>query len=302
MPLLYNRCGYLFRWVGAFHARGADYFILHSDTRLLTHFTLPHFVWPCLLWPSSVVGNIPLLVHYLPASMGIDVIPSALCTCSFQSLQPNHFTCGLHPSSLDAPVDVHGISHNFLFFHPREALLVGCQVTTLPIFSCGIFSSSPPLEVVLHGWGWYTCPVYDGCPYTRECQSLTWWEEVSFSGGLMTIQVSSSLHKRGHQLQFYAPPPKSLLPTYPWSSSFPSRYPPSLVPGHQVSSSLCLFFCHITISVGMLPWLIGPALPAECSSIYPSQKLNTCPNSWQRPLSWGPHCCQQWGRWSRPGA
>ena len=21
-------------------------------------------------------------------------------------------------------------------------------------------------------WGWYTCPMYDGCPYTRECQSL----------------------------------------------------------------------------------------------------------------------------------
>ena len=34
-------------------------------------------VWPCPLWPSSVIGCIPLGVHYLPASMGIDVIPSA---------------------------------------------------------------------------------------------------------------------------------------------------------------------------------------------------------------------------------
>ena len=33
------------------------------------------FGWPCLPWPSSVSGNIPLLVHYLPVSMGIDVIP-----------------------------------------------------------------------------------------------------------------------------------------------------------------------------------------------------------------------------------
>ena len=40
-------------------------------------------------------------------------------------------------------------------------------------------------------------------------------EEVSFRGGLMTIYVGLSLCKRGHQLQFDAPPPKSLLPTYP---------------------------------------------------------------------------------------
>ena len=26
----------------------------------------------------------------------------------------------------------------FLFFHPREALLVGCQVPTLPLSSCGV--------------------------------------------------------------------------------------------------------------------------------------------------------------------
>ena len=58
-------------------------------------------------------------------------------------------------------------------------------------------------------------------------------EEVSFSGGLMTFCVGLSLHKRGHQLWFDAPPPKSLLPTYSWSSSFPSRHLPSLV---QVTS------------------------------------------------------------------
>ena len=68
-------------------------------------------------------------------------------------LQPNHFTCGLHPSSVDALVDAHNSSHNFPFFHPREAFLVGRQVTTLPLFSCGVLSSSPPEEVVLHGVG-----------------------------------------------------------------------------------------------------------------------------------------------------
>ena len=137
------------------------------------------------------------------------------------------------------------------------------------------------------GWGWYTSPMYDGCPYTREHQPLTWWEEASFSGGLMTVHVGSSLHRRIHQPRFVIPPPKSLLPTYPWSSSFPSRHPPSLVPGHQVSNSLCLFFCCSTISVDMLLQWIGPAPPTGHSSIYLSQKLCTHPHSWQRPLSWG---------------
>ena len=152
------------------------------------------------------------------------------------------------------------------------------------------------------GWGWYTCPIYDSCLYTRECQSLMWWEEVSFGGGLKTFHVGLSLCKRQCQLQFDAPPPKSLLPTYPWSSSFPSRHLPSLVPGHQASSSLCLLFCHITVSVCMLLLLIGLVPPIGQSSIYDLQKLHTCPHAWQRPLSWGPHCCQQWGRQSQPEA
>ena len=55
--------------------------------------------------------------------------------------------------------------------------------------------------------------------------------------------------------------PGLFFPPIPWSSSFPSRHLPSLVPGHQVSNSLCLFFCHSTVSVGMLLQWIGPALP-----------------------------------------
>ena len=182
MSLLYNWCGYLFRWVWAFCIREADYFILHSDTGVTYLFHPPHFIWPCLLWPSSVSGHIPLWVHYPPASMGIDVIPYALHTCSFWSLQPNHFTCGLHPSSVDAPVDVHDRSHNFLFFHPREALLVGCQVTTLPLFSCGILFSSLLTEVVLHGVGLvhlshaWQLPIHKGMPTSDMTRrSRFWW-------------------------------------------------------------------------------------------------------------------------------
>ena len=65
------------------------------------------------------------------------------------------------------------------------------------------------------GWGWYTCPVYDSWPYTREHQPLTQQEEASFGGGLITIHVGLSLCRRVHQLRFVVPSPKSLLPTYP---------------------------------------------------------------------------------------
>ena len=120
------------------HQRGRQTLLFFLTWGSLTHFTPPFFVWPCLPWPSSVIGHIPLGVHYLPASMGIDVIPSTLHMHSFWGLQPHHITCGLHLSSVDALVDVHSRSHNFPFFHPREALLVGHQVTALPLSSCGI--------------------------------------------------------------------------------------------------------------------------------------------------------------------
>ena len=49
------------------------------------------------------------------------------------------------------------------------------------------------------GWDWYTCPMYDSCPYTREQQPLMRREEAGFGGGLMTVHVGSSLHRRAHQ-------------------------------------------------------------------------------------------------------
>ena len=158
MSPLYRQWGSLFMWVGAFCIRKADYFVLPSNMGVTYPFHSPHFVWSCLPWPNSVIGCIPLGVHYPPASTGIDVIPSALCMCSFWSLQPNHVTCGLHPSLVDAPADIHGRNPNFPFFHSREALLVGCWVTTLPLSSCGVLSFSPPMEVVF-AWGGAGIPV-----------------------------------------------------------------------------------------------------------------------------------------------
>ena len=98
-------------------------------------------------WSHSSQGSLSTSIN------GCRHCSLCLCMCSFQSLQPNHVTCGLHPSSVDAPVDIHGRSCNLPFFHPREALLVGHWVTTLPLSSCGILIFSPPTEVVLHGVG-----------------------------------------------------------------------------------------------------------------------------------------------------
>ena len=70
-------------------------------------------------------GHIGLKVHYLMASMGSDIITSAKYMYFPWCQQPYHITCGLHPSSVEAPVDVHGRSHNFPLIHPREVLLAG---------------------------------------------------------------------------------------------------------------------------------------------------------------------------------
>ena len=147
--------------------------------------------------------------------MGIDVTPSTRHTCSFLCLLPHHITQGLHPSLVDAPADDHSKSHNFLLIHPREVSLVGHWVTTLPLFSCGVISVLPLVEVGLHVVGLVIFPMHDGCLYTRECQPLIQQEEVGFGGGCMTFHAGLSLHKRGHLLQSDSPPPMSLLPTYP---------------------------------------------------------------------------------------
>ena len=117
---------------------------------LLTHFTPPHFIYLALpAVTSSVSGSIPLLVHYPPASMVIDIIPLPHTHVPSEVCSQITLPVVFHPSSVDTPVDVHNPSHNFLFFHPREALLAGHWVTALPSFSCGILSPSPPEEVVL---------------------------------------------------------------------------------------------------------------------------------------------------------
>ena len=222
-PPHYRWQGSLFLWVGAFHIREVDRCCHPYLTwGVLTYFTPPLcFVWPCLPWPSSMSGCIHCGVHYLPARMGIDVIPSTLHMCSFWGLQPHHITWGLHPSLVDAPVDIHGRSHNFPFFHPRKSFtgrsLGDCL--TIVLLQCPLPFTSYRGSIA---WGGAGTPV--PCmmaAHTQGNANLWCKEEVSFGGGLMTFCVGLSLSRRGCLSWSDAWPPKSPLPTYPWSSSFP---------------------------------------------------------------------------------
>ena len=112
-----------------------DQLVFHSDMQVTYPFHSPLFIYLALPamtqfseWQHSSFGSLSASIN------GYRCHPSASHMCSFQGLQPNHFTCGLHPSSVDALVDIHDPSCNFPFFHPREALLVGHVGDCLAIF------------------------------------------------------------------------------------------------------------------------------------------------------------------------
>ena len=186
--------GSLFDWVGVLHVREED----ASSSILMTQRYLLHPpFWSCKPWPSSMRSCVGHGVHHLMASMGGDIIPSAKHMCSFQCLHPLHSTWSLHPSSVDAPTDFYGRSHNFPLIHSKEVLLAGHWVITQPLLSCGIITSSLLSEVGLHGVGLVHLSHAWRHLYTREYQPLTQWE-VCFSGGCMTICIGLSLCRRGH--------------------------------------------------------------------------------------------------------
>ena len=120
-PPLYRWPGSLFWWVGAFCIREVDRCCHSSWHRSYLPISLPPVLWLALPtmtqfcdWLHSSRGSLSASInrHWHHSS--------ALHTCSFQGLQPHHITWGLHSSSVDAPVDVHGRSCNFLFSTPGK--------------------------------------------------------------------------------------------------------------------------------------------------------------------------------------
>ena len=151
------------------------------------------------------------------------------------------------------------------------------------------------------GWG-YTCPMYDGCSETRECQSLMSWEEFGFCGGLVTsvlvitsykwtsvaIWCTTSQVSSSHLSQIFLLPLKNIC--LHW-------YKVTRLQVHCTYLSVVVPFLLVCFLL-----LIGLVPPTGWSSIYHVQKLHICPHGWWRPLSWGPHCCQWWERQNQLGA
>ena len=151
LPSLYSWCRFL-SVGGNISCQSERPPVIHLNTGLLTCFTPPTLLaLPAMTqsseWQLSSFGSLSASIK------GYRHHPSALCMCPSRGPQPKHFTWSLHPSSVDAPVDVHDPSCNFPYFHPWEAFLVGCWVTILPSCFCGISPASPPKGVVLQGVG-----------------------------------------------------------------------------------------------------------------------------------------------------
>ena len=98
------------------------------------------FLPPVVLlpWICSVSSGGVHSVCYPMASMGWDIYFSAKCTWSCRHPLPLHITRSLHPSAVDALVDIHGRSHSFMLIHPREVFLAWCWVISRPLSSRGI--------------------------------------------------------------------------------------------------------------------------------------------------------------------
>ena len=170
-PPLYRWQGSLFWWVEVFCMRAVRQALSFLLTLgVLTHFTSPSF---CLALPTMTQFH--EWSHSLWGSLSASINRHWCCSLCLlhmfflRSAAASHFLRS-SPVFCDAPVDIHGWSHNFPFIHPREALLVGHWVTTLPLFSCGIHFISPPTEVFLHGVGlvhlshaWWL-PLHKGMP------------------------------------------------------------------------------------------------------------------------------------------
>ena len=140
-------------WVGAFHIRKADYLILLSDIGVTYPFHPPPFCFalPTMTqfcdWSHSSWGSLSTSInghrHHSLCLMYM-FLPKSAAKSHYLWSSPILSGCsGRHPwEKLQLSI-----------FHPREALPVCHQVTTLPLSSCGVLFSSPPTEVVLYGVG-----------------------------------------------------------------------------------------------------------------------------------------------------
>ena len=146
VPTLHNRCRYLLVSRSILH-QGSRPMALHSNMWVTCPFHSPHFIYLALPavtqfseWQHSSSSSLSASIN------GYRCCPSAFTYIFLWRSATKSLYMWSSPILSGALVDIHDPSCNFPFFHPREALLVGCWVTTLPSLSCGVFFPSPPKE------------------------------------------------------------------------------------------------------------------------------------------------------------
>ena len=184
---------------------------------LLTHFIPPILILalPAVIqfseWQHPSIGSLSASIN------GHRCHPSALCMCS------SGVPAAKSPYLWSSPI-FSGCSSRHPWSKPQLSIFPplgsssgrssGVRLAILLLWH--VITSSPPKEVVLQGVGLvhlyrvWLLPIQKGTP-----TSDAWWEEASFSGGLMTVCVGSSLCRRARWSWFVVTPPKSLHPTCP---------------------------------------------------------------------------------------
>ena len=164
------------------HQRGRQTLWFFLTQVLLTHFTPPCF---CLALPTMTQFHDWLHSSWGSLSASINrhwchslcltyvFLPRFAATSHYLWSSPILCGCSVRCpwQKLQLPI-----------FPPREALLVGHQVTDLPLSSCGILFLSPLTEVVLCGVGLvhlshvWQLPIHKGMPISNAMRrSQFWW-------------------------------------------------------------------------------------------------------------------------------
>ena len=105
--------------------------LFYTPSGLATTFQFCEQLW----WSSSLQSNGIYGLTSIPSPNAYDPVGHSVrwwCPC------PLHITWNLHPSSVDALVDVYGRSCSFPFIHPKEVFLAWHWVIARPLSSCGI--------------------------------------------------------------------------------------------------------------------------------------------------------------------
>ena len=156
-----------------------------------------------------------------------------------------HYTLlwNLRPSSVDAPVDIHGRSHSFIFIHPREVFLAWHWVITRPLSSCGVVLLSLPSGVGLTGVRLvHLSHTWQTPMHVREHQLLMQWGGAQL--WCRTAWISLLVfHFIWWDVCHWSDilPHEACPPTCPWSSSSLERHLPWLRQDCQASNLWCLF-------------------------------------------------------------